>query len=222
MRGMSLILLAAVCTAGCAARLPLAEQTAPVALVEAPASYMTQVSAQRLTRTVVPVSEYPMRAEEPYEGPEAEEEAEREATIFLGYTAERGEGGFTIGFDYGHKVHEGIAVGPFVDYVAGDLHALAIGGCFFLRPFKRNQDVTFVFGAGIDLSQAEEEEHEGEESPPGGRTSKKWQTDFLLRIGVKYGFDLGRGFRFVPAFNWDIIAMERQAYVFGIELGKEF
>ncbi len=227
MRISSIVLLVALLSAGCAARLPTATTGAgesPHAASAPPlraVSTWTTVSEERLTRVVVPHGEFEAASEGIREAAEEEEEFWNEITVFAGYTFERGEGGATVGLCYARMLTRGVGVGPFVDYVAGELDALAIGAGFYFRPFEGARDLTVFVGPGVDLvnEEREAEEHEGEHGGSGGKT---WEAEFMIRLGVMYGFDLGRGFRFVPAFYWDIISMERQAYVLGFEFGKEF
>ena len=227
MRILLLPVLAGLVAGGCAARLPLPATPAPGARTVERASFMTPVSEEHLARAVVPASEREARVSEGYEGyegPEEEEELRHEIAIFLGYSFERGEGGFTVGLDYGYALSEAVGIGPFVDYVAGDLDALAVGAGLFLRPFPRFRDLSFFLGPGVDITHAREEAEggEAEEGGHGGEAGKKWEVNFLLRMGVQYGFDLGRGYRLVPSFYYDRIGADSKAYVVGLTFGKEF
>ena len=142
-----------------------------------------------------------------------------EVGLFLGYTFERGEGGATVGLDYVRwLVPERIGVGAFLDLVFGDVDARAVGAGVWVRPFREIEDLTFVVAPGIDLANEEEESELGLE----GERGKAWEAAALLRLGVLYGFDLGRGYRFVPSFYVDIIFPDKAAYVMGVGIGKEF
>ena len=75
---------------------------------------------------------------------EPEEGFERhELAVFLGYTFERGEGGATVGLDYAYYVNERFGVGPFFDFVAGEVDAFAVGAGVWFRPFRRLEDLGF-------------------------------------------------------------------------------
>lgn len=214
MGGKLLTLSIALLLGGCAARLPVEERVAPslatpstlLAAVPAPQDDVWG-SGPRLS--MVNVSLVPCGLE----CGEAEEEEEfkrHEVAVFVGFTAERGEGGPTIGLDYTYWINERFGVGPFVDYVAGELQALAFGAGVWFRPFGRVQDLAFSVAPGMDITR--EEEH--------GETS--WEASALLRLGVVYGFSVGRGFRLLPSFYVDLIAPDKQAYVMGLSIAKEF
>ena len=63
--------------------------------------------------------------------------------------------------------------------------------------------------------------HEREEGDHGEEGERSWAVEPLLRLGVVYGFDLGRGFRLDPSFYWDLIYPDKQAFVLGLTFGKE-
>jgi len=143
---------------------------------------------------------------------EGEEEFKRhEIALFLGYTAERGEGGPTIGLDYTYWINERFGVGPFVDFVAGEIDAFALGAGVWFRPFRRAGDLSLYVAPGLDI--VHEEEHDGERS---------WEVKALLRLGVVYGFDAGGGIRLVPSFYLDVFSPDEQAYVVGLTIAREF
>jgi hypothetical protein len=148
-----------------------------------------------------------------FEAAEAEEEEflQHEVGVFVGYTFERGEGGATVGLDYSYWFEEWLGVGGFADYVAGELDAFAGGAGVWVRPFQKGEGLTLFAGPGIDVSNEEEE--------GGGET---WEARALIRLGALYACDLGRGFRLLPAFYYDVIFPNRQAYVLGLTLAKEF
>ena len=229
MRWIPLLLLVVLVTAGCAARLPV-PNTAPVARV-APAPVPGPVTATDFARAVDGLGGPDVSILRCGLEPEAghgevthaahgghgghEEHKQHEIALFLGYTFERGDGGFTVGVDYGYWITERVGIGPFLDFVAGDINAIALGAGVWFRPVCRLPDLTLYVAPGLDIS------HEVEDHGH-GHVEKTWETTPLLRFGVLYGIDLGCDYRLMPSFYWDLIFPDKQAYVIGLTLGKEF
>ena len=231
MRLNLLIVTLALLSGGCAARTPLAQREAaatpatPSLLASVPAQEDWNTPQGKRLRMVHACAAFVERGgaapvgadlveESHVEAGRAEEREEafkrHEIAIFVGYTFERGEDGATIGLDYAYWFNERIGVGPFVDYVAGDIEAFALGAGIWFRPFRRAEGLAFYVAPGIDITN--EREH--------GKRS--WETNALLRLGGTYGFTVGRGLRLLPSFYVDLIAPDKQAYVFGLSIGKEF
>ncbi len=213
------LLLVALLACGCVTRLPVAEPTTAGLGAPVPAAppMPVQVPEERVARIVERASRTDdcfvrCGLEREFEAPEVEEEEleRHEIALFFGYTFERGEGGATVGLDYAYWLEEWFGVGAFGDYVAGELDAFAGGVGVWFRPFKKGEGLTLFAGPGIDVSKDEEE---GEES---------WEARALIRLGATYAIDLGRGFRFLPSFYYDVIFPDKQAYVLGLTIGKEF
>jgi len=212
MRLSSLVLSIALLTGGCAAQIPL-DQPEPTAAL-ATGTLLTAVPAPKEN-----VAESGRRLSmvnacfEPCE-PECAEAEEKfkhhELALFVGYTFERGDGGVTLGLDYTYWFTERFGVGPFLDYVAGDIEALAVGAGVWFRPIRRLENLALYVAPGLDI--VHEEEH-GE---------KSWEVKALLRLGAVYAFPVGRGFRILPSFYVDLIAPDTQAYVMGLSIAKEF
>ena len=188
MRLRSLILSVALLAGGCATRLPIDE---------------TEPSASRGSSpllTAIPAPEY--RADTALVGKrlsmshacfvpceracgEVEEEFKHhEIAIFLGYTSERGEGGATIGLDYAYWFNERFGVGPFFDYVTGEVDAFAFGAGVWVRPLNRLSALSFYVAPGVDI--AHEEKHGTDEG-------RSWEASALLRLGAAYGWAWGGG-----------------------------
>ena len=209
MRLLLLVLGFAFLTMGCVARLPV-DAAAPTPMAADPISGTVDRLRQDQPCFVrCGLDEEAVR--EAAEGGEEEEEFPlHEVAVFFGYTWERGKGGATLGVDYSYWFNERIGIGPFIDYVDGDVTALAAGAGVWFRPFPGFETLGFYVAPGFDY--ADEEEHE----------ETIWEFRALLRLGMTAGFDIGSGLRIVPAFYWDIIFDGKQAYVLGLNIAKEF
>jgi hypothetical protein len=231
MRLNLLIVTIALLSGGCAARTPLAHREAAAA--PATPSLLASVPAQedwnaphgkRLSMVhacaafverggAAPVGEDLVEESRVEAGRAVEREEvfkRHEIALFLGYTSERAEGGPTIGLDYAYWFNERVGVGPFVDYVAGEIEAVALGAGIWFRPFRRAEGLAFYVAPGIDITNEKED----------GKRS--WEASALLRLGGTYGFDIGRGLRLMPSFYMDLIAPDKQAFVIGLSIGREF
>lgn len=221
MRGLPLILFAACLAGGCASRLPI-ERGAPIARAEAAVPTWSAAAFQETVDRLGGREACFVRCAAEHAGiveEVVEEHLNHEIALFLGYTFERGEGGGTVGIDYTYWINRRFGVGPFVDLVLGDIDALAAGAGVWLRPFRELEDLTFYVAPGIDATNEEEPAEEESDEGEGGRS---WEVRALVRLGILYGFDLGRGFRFIPSFYADVIFPDKKAFVMGLTLGKEF
>lgn len=219
MHRLLVILCVAGLVGGCASRLPVAEE-APLAPADATRPAW---SASAFQETVDRLGEREpcfLRCAAEHEAVSGEHEEEHfanEIAVFVGHTFERGEGGATIGLDYSRWLTRRFGVGAFVDFVLGDIDAIAAGAGVWVRPLRELEDLTFFVGPGVDFLYEEEEGHGHE-----GEGGDKREARALVRLGVLYGMDLGRGFRLVPAFYADVIFPDKRAFVLGMNFGKEF
>jgi len=235
MRVTAIILTLAFLGTGCATRLPV-ERTLPSPTSPRRAWTLTEIPrADEIARAVDRQSGSDgcfRRCSLAAEGGRhvveggAKEEKEggiHELALFVGYTFERAEGGATIGLDYAYWFNEHIGVGPFVDFVAGEIDAFAFGGGVWLRPFRVYplNEVSFQVAPGVDLAH-EREEVEGLEEGQAGEEERKWEARALLRLGVVAGFDLGRNWRLLPSLFFDVIFPDKKAIVLGLSIAKEW
>jgi len=157
-------------------------------------------------------------AEEPHgEGHERAEndsghhlrEHKNEVAIFLGLTDEAGhDSEFTLGVEYKRRIAERWAVGGAFDYAGGELRNAVLthngrgGGGHGEGPSTDG-------GCGCGKSAAEHGEVDED------------STHFLLRIGVGYGFHLGRRFGIVPGVYLDFVDNE-EVWVYGLNFTYGF
>ncbi len=100
--------------------------------------------------------------------------------LFLGGSAGGGDSGFTMGVTYECRLSELIGVGCFYEYSMGDMDKWIIGVPLFFHP---HEGWRFVVAPGLQ--------------------HKSGDTDFLLRGGVGYEFELAESWILVPQFNLD-------------------
>lgn len=198
--GLLAVPLLALPLLGCAARLPV-DRTEPLDRAAPPAVFGSGSEGTEAAYA----ARYARVAEA------VEEEGEQHhANVFLGYTWERGEGGATIGLDYLFRIDHRIQVGPFVDFVAGDIEAFAFGVVLL---YELCPGLFVVAGPGVDLSR-EETHHGGEHG--------ELEAAALFRLGVAYEAELGRGWAVGPGFYWDFIAPKKRAFLVGLNVAKNW
>ncbi len=117
---------------------------------------------------------------------------------FLGASAGDGESGFTLGVSYERRFSDLIGVGFFNEYTMGDMDRWTIGLPVFFHP---DEGWRFVVAPGMQHRDGD--------------------TDFLLRGGVGYEFELEQDWVVVPQFNLDF-ADGDAICVFGASIGYRF
>jgi len=120
------------------------------------------------------------------------------ATLFVGGSAERGEGGFTIGAEYAYRFRPKWAVGAFGEYTAGSLNAVALGAAVFFFPIE---PLALMAGPGVEFEDGEAEA--------------------LLRVGAAWEFEVGEVI-LAPGVYVDFVNGGRQVLVAGLNIGKRF
>ena len=103
----------------------------------------------------------------------------------------------SVGLDYEYRLSRVWGVGFFFDYVGGVARASVAGPSLYLHPV-----------GGLKLLVAPGfERHEGE-------------NEFLVRLGLGYGFDIGR-WALTPGVSVDFVDGD-QAYIYGLYIGRGF
>jgi hypothetical protein len=120
------------------------------------------------------------------------------ASLFVGGSSERGEGGFTIGAEYAYRFHPKWAAGAFGEYTAGDLDAVALGPAVFFFPIE---PLALMAGPGVEFVDGEAEA--------------------LLRVGAAYEFEVGEVI-LAPGVYVDFVNGGTQVIVAGLNIGKRF
>ena len=117
---------------------------------------------------------------------------------FLGASAGDGESGFTLGVSYERRLSDMMGLGFFNEYTMGDMDRWTIGLPVFFHP---DEGWRFVVAPGMQHRDGD--------------------TDFLLRGGVGYEFELEDDWVVVPQFNLDF-ADGDTICVFGASIGYKF
>ena len=119
--------------------------------------------------------------------------------LFVGVTSEdRRDGAATVGLEYERRLSESFGVGALVEHAYGDLDFTV-----YALPFAYHSGPWKLYAApGIEDS----EHHAGNE--------------FLFRLGVEYGFAVGR-YEVAPQFDIDFVDGE-EVFVLGITIGRGY
>ncbi len=137
--------------------------------------------------------------------------------LFAGTTGleEGGETYFTLGVDYERRLSEVWGVG-----VVGELIFAHKTEYLFVFPayFHVTEKLWFQAALGFEVAyHHHEEENEGNH---GEETHTSKETEFLLRIGVGYEFEV-EGITITPAIALDVYSGHR-SLVWGLSIGKGF
>jgi hypothetical protein len=149
-----------------------------------------------------------LAAATPADGKEADAGADRDwaakgrndMAVFLGATAVRGDLGESVGLDYEYRVTRRFGVGAALEYTGAAFRELLYAVSFDWHPWRE-----------MKLYLA-----------PGGQTDVTEGTAaWVVRFGIEYGFDVGRGLEIAPALSIDHLSDET-AVVIGVGLGRSF
>ena len=104
--------------------------------------------------------------------------------VFAGVTSEqRRERSGTLGIEYERRLSPSTGLGVVLEHASGDLDftIAAIPFAYHHRNWR------FYVAPGVEYSDEE------------------YDTEFLLRVGVEYGFEIGRHFEIVPQIDLDFV-----------------
>ena len=150
------------------------------------------------------VAQPPVRAEPAETGakerPEWAEDGRDELAVFVGVTDVAGDPGPSLGLDYEHRFMRLFGLGATVEYTSADLRDWLLAVSFNWHVWKELK----LFAA------------------PGAELEKKDGSDsFVLRLGVEYGFDIGKKWEVAPALNVDFTS-DDTAIVIGAGFARKF
>ena len=120
--------------------------------------------------------------------------------LFLGNSHLGGEDGFSVGLTYEYRLSDMFGIGGFAEYAGADFREWVFGLPLFLHPYK---GLRFLVAPGIDV-----ETEEGD-------------SEFLLRLGVAYEFEIHEKWSITPEFNVDFVDGD-QVLVYGLSYGYAF
>jgi len=139
------------------------------------------------------------------------DEHANELALFLGATDEKGEDpAFSVGLEYGRLIAPKFAIGGLLEYAAGDLREWVVGVPVFFYP-GGHWKLLAAPGVEITTSSNGGDDQSDEEG------SSDDETNFLFRIGVGYGIELGKHVGIEPAVEVDFVDGD-QVLVYGINL----
>jgi len=120
------------------------------------------------------------------------------ASLFVGGSSERGEGGVTLGAEYAYRFRPKWSVGAFGEYTAGHLDATALGAAVFFFPIE---PLALMAGPGVEFENG--------------------HAEALLRLGGAYEFTVGE-IILAPGVYLDFVNGGRKVIVAGLNIGKRF
>jgi hypothetical protein len=139
-------------------------------------------------------------AESEKEVESAEAEYRNKISLFGGVTQEGGDAGASIGLEYTNRVWKYLSIGALGEYAGGDLDLWLIGVDFIGHPYV---------GLFVRLAPMVE--------------FVESETQFVVRIGVGYDFEVAPRWSLAPEFNVDLNRAERDyTLVYGLALVHSF
>ena len=141
--------------------------------------------------------------------------------VFLGATDEHGhDTELTWGLDYRRMVADHWAVGALFDYAGGDLRNAILAATVTWFPVGGLQ---LLAGPGIEFHRGRgaadggcdcHEAFKSEATDPHGEFDED-ATYFVFRLGIGWGFPIGRHYGITPQVNLDLVEGER-VWVYGL------
>jgi hypothetical protein len=137
------------------------------------------------------------------EGSEATHAAffRHDLAIFLGVTEDRSSEELTQGVEYEYRIVSWFGAGGLVDFAFGEERATLVAIAAYFRPTHR---LKLILAPGYE--RFESTAHE------------KGKTEFALRIGATYDFEITEKFYLAPALNLDFVDGDK-IWVWGLNLG---
>ncbi len=123
-----------------------------------------------------------------------------ELGLFLGYTDADSDNGLSVGIDYAHNLGPRFGIGGVIEYTSADIRDGIIAMTLTWHTWR---ELMLLVAPGVEVDTV------------GG------SDEFLVRLGVEYGFDIGEGYALVPALYFDVTSDE-DAVVFGFSIARGF
>jgi hypothetical protein len=132
--------------------------------------------------------------------PEWAEDGRNEIAIFIGVTDVADDPGPSLGLDYEYRFSRPFGLGGTIEWTGADLREGLVVVSFDWHVWK---EMKLFIAPGVEI-----ETRDG--------------TDlFVVRIGIEYGFDIGKGWEIAPSLNFDFTS-EDTAVVVGAAFGTKF
>jgi len=139
-----------------------------------------------------------MAEEETQSEHSSEFEHRHSVAFFMGNTHDGSEDGFSVGLDYEYRLSETNGIGGLIEYASGELDSWVVAAPLFIYPYK---GLRLVVALGFEYGHSE--------------------TEFLVRTGIAYEFEMGERWTITPKFNVDFVDSEEK-YVYGVAFGYGF
>ena len=133
-------------------------------------------------------------------GPEWADDGRNKLALFVGGTHVDGDTGPSVGLDYEYRFSRMFGIGGTIEYSGSGIREGLIAVSLNWHVWR---ELKFFVAPGLKI----EAEHDSE--------------SFVLRLGVEYGIDVGRGWEIAPAVMVDITNGD-DAFVFGASIGRSF
>ncbi len=130
-----------------------------------------------------------------------EEGFKHDLALFVGVTDDRGEEAFALGTEYGYRVVSWFDVGGLIDVSFGDERATLIAAATYFRPTRR---LILILATGVERFEK--------------TAQREGRTEFALRIGVAWEFEITERFYLAPALKLDFVDNE-EIWVGGVNFG---
>ncbi len=117
---------------------------------------------------------------------------------FLGGSKDGSKSGFTFGALYEYRLDDMFGVGGLIEQAEGDFDDTLLGVPFFIHPF--DEGLRFVVAPGLEFNGS---------------------TDFFIRTGVGYDFEVGDGWILTPKVSVDWVDRD-ETIVYGLNIGRRF
>ena len=132
--------------------------------------------------------------------PEWAEDGRNEIAIFIGITDAAGDPGPSLGLDYEYRFSRLFGLGGTIEWTGADLRDGLVVVSFDWHVWK---EMKVFIAPGVEIG------------------TRDGSDLFVVRIGIEYGFDIGKGWEIAPSLNFDF-TNEDTAVVVGAAFGTKF
>jgi hypothetical protein len=108
--------------------------------------------------------------------------------FFVGVTEDRSEEAFTLGFEYDYRIVNWVGLGGLIDVAFGDERTRLIAAAAYFRPTRK---LILILAPGVERFES--------------TAHHKGRTEFVLRTGVAWEFEITERFYLAPALKLDFV-----------------
>lgn len=132
--------------------------------------------------------------------PEWAEDGRNELAVFAGFTRSDADDGPSLGLDYEHRLTRLFGIGGTLEWTGADMREGVIAVAFDFHVWK---ELKLFVATGAEIETEDETD------------------EFLVRLGIEYGFDIGKKWEIAPSLNFDVTSDEN-AIVLGAAFARSF